>query len=482
MKPTNLLLLDLNPAYDLGRKLRGILESVSNANIHHQEGSVKSSDTTSRWAEAVTSVVSRVKPAVIFVVSPNNVLKPILSLFQSLNRWLPRPPVVPVSDTNSRDELLEAIKQGADDFITPPLDPVEIYLRLQKLLEQTCGGETLAHNLVEQIEEKLRSKGNCSKPLIGQSESFLAAVRKLPNIAISDDTVLISGETGTGKEVCARAIHHLSNRATGSFVPVNCGAFPELLIESELFGHERGAFTGAVAANIGLIREAEGGTLFLDELDSLPLPAQSKLLRFLHEKEYRPVGSTKSRIADVRVIAATNVNLTAAVEAGRIRRDLYYRLTTFQVDLPPLRERTEDIRVLAAHFLARTANRLRKNVNSFSPDALLKLCLYEWPGNVRELESVVTRAVTFTERSIIHGHDLSLPDPGKRSYQERKDDFVREWERREIIALLVAHDGNVCRAAAAAMMDPRVMRERLRKLGIDPDDYRPKGYDDDSDE
>ncbi len=473
MKPTNLLLLDLNPTCDLGRKLRGILECVSNVTIHHQEKAVGVNDPKNRWVEAVTRVVSRFKPNVIFVVSQNNLLKPLQSLFQSLNRWLPRPPVITVSNSDLRDELLEAIEQGVDDFITPPLDPLEIDLRLQKLLNQTCHGETLAHNLQTRLAERLSPKGSYAKPLIGQSESFLAAIRKLPNIAMGDDTVLISGETGTGKEVCAQTIHHLSNRAAGGFVAVNCGAFPEQLIESELFGHERGAFTGAVTSTIGLIREAEGGTLFLDELDSLPLAAQSKLLRFLQEKEYRPVGSSKTHLADVRVIAATNINLDAALGASKIRRDLYYRLTTFQVDLPPLRERPEDIKLLAAHFLARTANKLRKNVNGFSADALLKLCLYGWPGNLRELESVVTRAVTLTERSIIQGHDLALPNPGNKSYQERKDDFVREWERREIIALLVAHNGNVCRAAATAMMDPRVMRERIRKLDIDPDDYRP---------
>jgi len=480
MKPTNVLLLDLDPACDLGPKLRGILESASDINIHHRKEAVNTNETNSRWAEAMTRIVSMVKPAVIFVVSRGNALRPIVSLFESLNRWLPRPPVVPVSDTNSREELMEAIKQGADDFITPPLDPIEIHLRLQKLLDQTCGGETLAHSLQSRLGGKLSSREKPTTPLIGQSDSFLAAVRKLPNIAISDDTVLISGETGTGKEVCARFIHRISDRGPGNFVPVNCGAFPEHLLESELFGHERGAFTGAVSSNSGLIHEAEGGTLFLDELDSLPLPAQSKLLRFLQEKEYRPVGSTKTRIADVRVIAATNVDLDEAVQRGRIRRDLYYRLTTFQVDLPPLRERIEDIRMLAAHFLARTANRLRKNVNGFSSDALYKLCLYEWPGNVRELESVVTRAVALTDRSVIHGQDLSLPNAAKRSYQDRKDDFVREWERREITALLIAHDGNVCRAAATAVMDPRVMRERIRKLSIDPDDYRPKGYNDES--
>ncbi len=478
MKPANVLLLDLSPGCDLGPKLRGILESSSDINIHHQKEAIKTSEPTSRWGAAVARIVSMVKPAVIFVVSTDNVLKPIVSLFESLNGWRPRPPVVPVSDSGSREALMEAIKRGADDFITPPLDPDEIHLRLHKLLDQTCDGETLAHNLLSEPGEKFSSRENHTKPMIGQSEAFLDAVRKLPNIAISDDTVLISGETGTGKEVCARLIHRISERGPGNFVPVNCGAFPEHLLESELFGHERGAFTGAVASNSGLIREAEGGTLFLDELDSLPLTAQSKLLRFLQEKEYRPVGSSKVRIADVRVIASTNVDLYEAVHRGIIRRDLYYRLTTFEVNLPPLRERTEDVRVLAAHFLARTANRLRKNVNGFSSDAMYKLCLYEWPGNVRELESVVTRAVTLAERSLIRAHDLSLPNLGKKSYQERKDDFVRGWERREIIALLVAHDGNVCRAATTAMMDQRVMRERIRKLDIDPDNYRPKGYDD----
>jgi len=479
MKPTNVLLLDLNPACDLGGSLREVLESGSNAQISLKHEAVENSELSSSWTNALPGILSRVKPAVIFLVSPGNVLKHVKSLFHSLRSLLPHPPVVTVSNVDQRGELSEVYKHGVEDIFTPPFNPVEVNLRLQKLLEQTCDGQTLAHNLQPQ-EEELSSRGNYAKPLIGQSASFLAAVRKLPNIAISDDTVLISGETGTGKEVCARNIHQLSNRASGNFLPVNCGAFPEQLIESELFGHERGAFTGAVAPNPGLIREAEGGTLFLDELDSLPLAAQSKLLRFLQEKEYRPVGSTKTRIADVRIIAATNVNIAAAVEAGRIRRDLYYRLTTFQVELPPLRERSEDIRLLAAHFLARTANKLRKNVNGFSSDALYKLCLYEWPGNLRELESVVKRAVTLAEHSIIHSYDLSLPDLGKKSYQERKDDFVREWERREIIALLIAHRGNVCRAAAAAMMDPRVMRERIRKLGVDPDDYRPNGFNDDS--
>ncbi|MCI0339390.1 MAG: sigma-54 dependent transcriptional regulator [Acidobacteria bacterium] len=480
MKPTNVLLLDMNPACDLGGSLREVLESGSNGQISLKHEAVENSELSSIWTGALPGILSRVKPAVIFLVSQGNVLRNVKSLLHSLRRLVPHPPVVTVSNIDQRSELYEAYKHGVEEIFTPPFNPIEIHLRLQKLIEQTCWGETLSISYQDAREKGLKGKWSYAKPLLGQSQAFLAAIRKLPNIAQSSATVLICGETGTGKEVCARAIHQLSLRSGGNFVAVNCGAFPEQLIESELFGHERGSFTGAISSKSGLICEAQSGTLFLDELDSLPLPAQNKLLRFLQEKEYRPVGSTKTRIADVRVIAATNADLEEAVRRGRVRGDLYFRLRMFPIHLPPLRERVEDIRLLAAHFLARTSNELRKNVNGFSPEALLKLCSYDWPGNVRELESIVTRAVTLAELSVINSYDLDLPEPDTRSYQERKDEMVREWERREIAALLSTHNGNVCRAADVAGMDPRVMRERIRRLGIDPNDFRPKHDDDDA--
>jgi len=358
------------------------------------------------------------------------------------------------------------IKLGADDFITPPLTATGILPRLWRLIEQTVRGETLAH--------KLKEKFFGTKMLIGESQAFLEVVKKIPLIAPTDATVLISGETGTGKEVCARSIHQFSQRANRSFVAVNCGTIPIDLVESDLFGHERGAFTGAVLSKIGMIQEAEGGTLFLDELDSLPLLAQVKLLRFLQEKEYRPVGSTKTRQADVRVIAATNINIENAVRAGKIRQDLYYRLNMIPLVLPPLRERREDIPLLAANFLAQFAQRYHRHINGFSTDALHKLCLYDWPGNVRELESVVGRAVTFAEQSVIHSYDISLSNSVPKSFQEMKDEMVKQFERTYIQSLLIAFGGNITKAAEAAHKNRRAFFELIRKLGIDADKFRAK--------
>ena len=222
---------------------------------------------------------------------------------------------------------------------------------------------------------------------IGRSRA--QQVGNFRKLARCDATVLISGETGTGKEVCARAIHYLSPRSSKPFITVNCGAIPAELVENELFGHERGAYTDAAVAKPGLIAEAEGGTLFLDEIDCLPLLAQVKLLRFLQEKEYRPLGSVKTRAASVRVIVATNADLENALRQGRLRQDLYYRINILSLVLPPLRQRQGDILLLARHFLAKFTEEFAKPVQDFSPDVLPTLLAYPWPGNIRELEHTI---------------------------------------------------------------------------------------------
>jgi len=273
-------------------------------------------------------------------------------------------------------------------------------LRALRLREQIRGDETLTQTLKEKLG---------LRQLVGENPVFLAEVRKIPLVAQYKANILISGETGTGKEVCARAIHYLSPRAQKPFVPVNCGAIPVELVENELFGHERGAFTDASAVQHGLIREAEGGTLFLDEIDCLPLLAQVKLLRFLQERQYRSLGSTKTQQADVRVIAATNIDLEEAVRTGKLRRDLYYRLNTIPLMLPPLRQRREDIPLLARYFLVKYAAEFNTPVAEFSADAIQKLVLYEWPGNVRELEHIVERTVILAERAVVHATDIILP-------------------------------------------------------------------------
>lgn len=466
MKPTKVLLLNLNSSSELSGKLRRIIESAQNADLRLQQETIDDNASLSRTESALPELVSRANPAVIFLISSWNYLKRAKSIFPSLRRSSPEPPVVVVSDADAPDEMFEMIRLGAADFVTPPLTATGILPRLWRLLEQTCRGETLTR--------KPNKTPRGTKTLIGGCPAFLEVVNQIPLIAPCDDTVLISGETGTGKEVVARSIHHLSQRAKRDFIAVNCGSIPIDLVESELFGHERGAFTGAVASKIGMIREAEGGTLFLDELDSLPLLAQVKLLRFLQEKEYRPVGSTKTRQADVRVIAATNVNLENAVRAGKIRQDLYYRLNMIPIALPPLRERREDIPSLAANFLAQFAEKYRKQVNGFSPDAMLKLCLYEWPGNVRELESVVGRAVMFARQPMIHSQDISLPNPVPKSFQEMKDEMISQFERTYIQSLLIAFDGNITKAAEAAQKNRRAFFELIRKLGIDVKRFRTK--------
>ncbi len=312
--------------------------------------------------------------------------------------------------------------------------------------------------------------------LLGESPPFLAEIRKIPLLAQCDVHVLISGETGTGKELCARAIHYLSPRAGRPFIAVNCGAIPVELVENELFGHERGAFTDASTAQGGLIHEAEGGTLFLDEIACLPLLAQVKLLRFLQDKEYRRLGSTKTQQGDVRVVAAMNIDLEEAVREGKLRQDLYYRLNIIPLVLPPLRERREDIPLLARYFLAKYAAQLNKDVTDCSPDVMQLLVLYEWPGNVRELEHTIERAVVLSEQAVIHKADIILPRVAaaahQDSFQEAKAKVIAQFERTYIQGLLLAHQGNITKAARAAQKNRRAFWQLMRKHLLDAHSFK----------
>lgn len=315
--------------------------------------------------------------------------------------------------------------------------------------------------------------------LIGQSEVFVAETSKIPLIARSDISVLIAGETGTGKEMVGRAIHYLSRRAGKPFVPVNCGAIPIELLENELFGHERGAFTGASSARGGLIQEAEQGTLFLDEVDSLPQLAQVKLLRFLQNKEFRPLGSTKVITGDVRIVAASNANLEQAVAMGTLRRDLYYRLNVVPIVLPPLRERSTDILLLARHFLAEYSAKLDSPAEEFSSEAERKLMLYSWPGNVRELEHVIERVVVLCTQKTIHEEQIVFSgannDLAQLSFSEMKARVVSQFETNYLQSLLVAYKGNISKAAEAAQKERRTFWELLRKHNIDVQKFKVAG-------
>jgi DNA-binding NtrC family response regulator len=296
---------------------------------------------------------------------------------------------------------------------------------------------------------------------------------KIQPLAASDATVLISGETGTGKELFALALHHHSPRRSNLFIPVNCGALPDQLVENELFGHARGAFTGASLAETGLLAEAEGGTLFLDEVDSLSSSAQAKLLRLLQSGEYRPLGSPRSIKANVRILVATNTDLRQRIQAGLFRDDLYHRLNVLSLHIPPLRERPEDISLLAVHFLTRYGAQFGRGSLRFSQPAMEKLLAYHWPGNVRELEGVIQRAVILSSSPVLQPDELDLPfsapsaPRSEGSFQEAKDHAVRQFERQYAANLLTAYSGNVTKAAKAAGMDRRTFQRLLKKYGLD---------------
>jgi two-component system response regulator GlrR len=354
----------------------------------------------------------------------------------------------------------------SDDFIVLPATPVELSMRLRRAV----GGPSAAPEHGE-VDPRL-------KALVGVSPAFVAQLARLPKLAACDAGVLILGETGTGKELCAQAIHYLSPRASHPCVAVNCGAIPVELVESELFGHVRGAFTNAHEARHGLVAEAERGTLFLDDIDCLPLAAQAKFLRFLQEHEYRPLGARGVRRADVRVIAASNQRLREMVVRGTFRQDLYFRLNVLNVELPPLRERREDIAALARHFAAHFARQFNRPVASLTPGALKRLMAYSWPGNVRELEHVIERAVLLCSASLLTELDVEVGNAAHGaldddSFRAAKMRVVQEFERSRIEQLLTIHSGNVTRAAAAARKNRRAFIALMRKYKIESEAFRP---------
>ena len=324
------------------------------------------------------------------------------------------------------------------------------------------------------------------KTLIGTSRCFLQVTGMIPLLSTSKSTVLISGETGTGKELFARALHYSGERKGKPFVPVNCAALPDHLVENELFGHSKGAFTGAFADKPGLFHEANGGTLFLDEINSLSMMVQSKLLRVLQDQEFRPLGSTKSRTVDVKIIAATNTDLRYLVETRQFREDLFYRLNVLSIVLPPLRDRPEDILLLAGHFLKVYAKEFGRGAIVIGHSAKGKLMGYAWPGNVRELQGVMQRAVAMASGEALEAQDLDLPDSerpepagptmtlvsrgvisGDRNFQAMKAKVIEEFERAYLSELLSTHHGNISKAARAANKERRAFQRLLQKHRLD---------------
>jgi two-component system response regulator GlrR len=313
--------------------------------------------------------------------------------------------------------------------------------------------------------------------LMGNAPEFIKLVRRLPVMAASDASVLLLGETGTGKEVCAQAIHYSSQRSRGPWVPINCAAVPPDLFEDELFGHVRGAYTHAMGARQGLVQEAEGGTLFLDEIDSMPFTAQAKLLRFLQDKQYRVVGASALHTADVRVIAASNRDLRQVATQGSFRQDLFFRLNVLCLTLPPLRERREDVPLLAMHFLEQANRESGRHLRGVTPAALRRLQEHPWPGNVRELKHMLQRAVLLAQGHTVQAADIEFDDDVPAgvepvSFREAKARAVEAFERRYIEQLLMQSEGNISRAARVAQKNRRAFFELLRRYEIDATRYR----------
>jgi two-component system response regulator GlrR len=462
MTPAQILLLNFHPEGDLGGELCALLESSLGADGWLVQSSME-------WLGSVPHEgllapgADGFEPNLILLVLAADQLREAGELLRALKRERAGVAIVVAAETCEPAEMLRLLQDGAADFLTPPISPSGTLPRVWRLLEQSSWRD----DLTQTLKERIGLKG-----LIGRSANFVDEIKKIPLVARSDGRVLITGETGTGKELCARAIHYLSPRRAKPFVPINCGAIPVELVENELFGHERGAYTGALVAQAGLIQEAEGGTLFLDEIDCLPLMAQTKLLRFLQEREYRPLGSARARSVDVRVVAASNTDLEEAVRTGRMRRDLYYRLNVVPLVLPPLRERREDIPLLARHFLLKYAAEFGRQLTELAPDAMRKLVFYDWPGNVRELEHIVERAVMLCATSQLTGADISLPGnaaqtDGEESFRQAKARIVAQFEKSYIQRMLVSFHGNISEAARAARKNRRAFWQLIRKHRID---------------
>ena len=406
----------------------------------------------------------RLNPVLVFLIFSTGVFQEVRSLIESIKKQIGDIPLILVNESHEPNDLLRLLEAGVSDFISTPLQAFDVLPRARRLVkpadDQSCESFS-SHPLFPQM--------------IGESAGFLGQVRQIPNIAKCDANVLIGGETGTGKELYARAIHYGSARASRAFIPVNCGAIPVDLVENELFGHERGAFTNAFAMQTGLVEEANYGTLFLDEIDCLPQMAQVKLLRFLQEREYRPLGSSRIRKANVRIIAASNLDLQEAVALGKVRADLFYRLNIISLSLPPLRERLEDIPLIAQHFLEKYSREFAKQEIQLSPPALARLMTHRWPGNVRELEHVIERAVALCEGTTILETDIlpsSISGGLIESLQEAKAREIGQFEKNYIRGLLRVCRGNITKAAGLAQKNRRAFWQLIQKHQIDASSFR----------
>lgn len=391
-----------------------------------------------------------------------------IELLTQIKRDYPDINVILMTAFGSVETAVEAMKHDASDYLTKPVKKDELVRVVERVLR-----ETALRREVNRLRKEVHKEYSFHQ-ILGKSKAIQAVFELIRRVADSPTNVLITGESGTGKELVAKAIHYNSSRKEAPFVPVNCAAIPEQLLESELFGHMRGSFTDAKADKRGLFEEAQKGTLFLDEISELPLMLQAKILRAIQEREIRRVGATKPVSVDVRIIAATNLNLSEEVKNKRFREDLYYRLNVIELKLPPLRERLEDIPLLVAAFLKKCSEAGRKEVKGVSESALAMLMDYPWPGNVRELENVIERAVTLSRGEKISPDDLPQAVQGARGDRRVLDEAaekslpLHEIEKEYIKKVLDKTGGNKYQAAHALGIDRKTLYRKLAEMEDKP--------------
>ena len=374
-------------------------------------------------------------------------------------------------------QAVEAMKLGASDYITKPFQPEAIRLVSEKLIER--------RRLVEEVRElrqRVQDEHNLEN-ILSKSPKMLKVFDLIRSLAETDSGVMITGETGTGKELVARAIHNLSRRKARQFIAINCGAFPDTLLESELFGYEKGAFTGAVQSRAGKIELADGGTLFLDEIETMAPPMQVKLLRVLQEREVERLGGNKRVKVDMRVIAATNVDLALCLARGTLREDFYYRINVIPVQLPPLRERLEDLPLLINHILSKHPVAKERNIRLVAPKVLDQMLAYHWPGNIRELENILERAIVKCPHETIEEVDLPAPPQRVVDYPflsiSEGDMSLKRWllrsEKEYLRGLLIKHKGGISLTAQEAKVDNKTLYRKMRRHGLHKESFKDLG-------
>jgi DNA-binding NtrC family response regulator len=445
-------------------------------------------------AESGEEALAKVKAGLFHVIITDLSMQGMsgLDLMRSVRQLDPGCAVLMITAYGSQRIAVEAMKAGAEDYLPKPFDNDELRIKVRNVMENQ-----LLRRAYKRLVEQVNLESGRLAGMIGQSRAMMRVFETIEKVAPTDVTVLVRGESGTGKELVARAMHSRSARANGPFIPVNCAAFSRELVESELFGHEKGAFTGAVARREGKFEAADGGTLFLDEIGDMSLETQAKLLRVIQEKRFERIGGNQSLVADVRIIAATTQHLELMAGGGRFREDLYYRIKVVEVRVPPLRERREDIAPLAMFFLDEACRQFGTPHKTLTPEAMRACVENPWRGNVRSLKAAIEQAVILssgaeiTLRELFDGsgseradtadhRDTVLTTPagvtpdappggGEVKFREAKEKFLEQWERDFFINALRATGGNISRAAERAGMYRQNFQQKMRELGISVD-------------